>query len=261
MQNFDQNESAGISELANREEPNIKWYKTRPGVIFLVVLSLITVIFTLFAVFVAYYAIKIKLGFGDELQRKFAPKTETGEVVRLDLSKYLRTDNPSFGKMDAPITVVMYYDLMCPVCAKANPDFQAMMSKYEPVVRVVFKNFPIESAHPGTMELSEKAMCAHEQGKFIDFISSLYSGQKFDAENISGIVQKIKMDAKKFKLCVDEARYRDTVEKDAVELSGLRLRGTPTFFVNGLRVEGAISAENWDRIIINELTRLNTAQK
>lgn len=264
MQNFNQfdtsEELSPVDEVVE-ETPAIKWYKTKPGVIFLVILSIIFLVVILFSAFVAYYAIKIKLGLGSELEQKFNPKTNTSEVVRVDLSKYLRTDNPVIGKNEAPITIVMYYDLMCPICAKGNPVFRAMMEKYSEIVKVVYKNFPIESAHSGTIELAEKALCAHEQGKFVEFTDAVYSGQKFDAESVNLIAQNLKLDTKKFKLCVDETRYRDTVEKDMAELSNLKLRGTPTFFVNGMRVEGEGTVESWDKIIINELTRLNSAQK
>ena len=264
MPNFNSFESSdGFSAQDQIEKtlPDAKWYKTKPGIVFLVILSVIAILVFLFAVFVAYYAIKIKLGDGGDLQKKFAVGLNTTEEIRLDLKKYLRTDNVIIGKADAPITIFLYYDLMCPVCARSDSDFSAMIEKYKDIVRVVFKNFPIESSHPGTIDLAGVAICAHEQGKFLEFTNSLYLGQKFDRESADLIAKSLKMDTKKFKLCSDENRYRSTVENDMAELSSMGLRGTPTFFVNGLRFEGAITMEKWDQIIVNELKHFGMVQK
>jgi protein-disulfide isomerase len=264
MLDFNKFEAEGVAAGQKQTEKttsDIKWYKTKPGVIFLVVLSLIAFLVSLFLVFVTYYAVKIKLGGGADLQKKFAIETNAGEQARIDLKNYLRTDNVSFGKTDAPITVFAYYDLMCPVCARSNSDFVLMSEKYKEIVRVVYKNFPIESSHPGTMDLARLAMCAHEQNKFLEFKRALYAGQKYDADSVDLIVKSLKLDTKKFKLCSDENRYQGTVEADMAELAHLRLRGTPTFFVNGLRFEGVLTIEKWDQIIVNELRRLSGAQK
>jgi len=261
LNNFETVQDVTGENLINTQSDEVKWYKTKPGIIFLSILSLIFVITFLFAVFVAYYAIRIKLGYGADLKKKFAAGDNADSEVRVDLTKYLRNDNISLGKVDAPITIVMYFDLMCPICAQANPDFNTMLGKYKDVIRVVYKNFPIESSHSGTIVLAETAMCAHEQGKFLEFSNAIYLGQKFDQESVSDIVKSLKLDEKKFKLCADENRYRDTVENDMAEISSIKLRGTPTFFVNGLRVEGAVTMEKWDQVIVNELKRLNTTQK
>ena len=98
------------------------------------------------------------------------------EIVRLISLK----DQPSVGPASAPVTLVEYSDLECPVCARMQEELEKeIIPKYGDKLRVVFKEYPLVAIHDWAMTAAIAAQCVYElePSKYFDFRSTVYKNQ------------------------------------------------------------------------------------
>ena len=104
------------------------------------------------------------------------------DVKQPNIPLKISTDNdPIIGKMDAPITIIEFSDFQCPFCAKFHLEtLPSIMNEYinEGQVKLVFRDFPIQSIHPNALPASMASECANEQGKFKKMHDVLFEKQK-----------------------------------------------------------------------------------
>jgi protein-disulfide isomerase len=164
---------------------------------------------------------------------------------------------PFKGPADAPVTIVKFEDFQCPFCKRAQETFAQLESKYKSRLKIVHKDFPIDSLHPQARRAHEAARCASEQGKFWPYHDRLYAGApKFGDEDLKTYAKAVKLNLPAFANCLATGRYKDAVQRDYEEGSRLGITGTPTFFINGRYLNGAQPPEVFARIIEEELASL-----
>jgi protein-disulfide isomerase len=165
-------------------------------------------------------------------------------------------DAPFKGPARAPVTMVKFEDFHCPFCKKAQPTLAQVLSKYGKKIRLVHRDFPIDSIHPAARKAHEAARCANEQGKFWQYHDVLYANApKADAADLKAYAEKIGLNAAAFEKCVASGKFRDTVQKDVDEGVRLGVTGTPSFFINGRLLSGAEPFERFATIIDEEISR------
>lgn len=117
----------------------------------------------------------------------------------------------------------------------------------------MFKDFPL-SIHPHAFKAAEAANCAREQGRFWEYHDTLFANQDALAvEDLKGYAAALGLNAAEFDTCVDEGKSRDRVQRDMDEGNRYGVSSTPTVFINGRQVVGAVPLEVYDRIIREEL--------
>ena len=143
------------------------------------------------------------------------------------------------GNANAAVTVAEYADLQCPACQAAHTQINApLLAKYGAQIRFEFKHFPLRSIHRYALEASMASECAADQGKFWEYVDIVYSEQKkLDIEQLSVWAKALGLDEDLFDRCMNAKIKRDTVLADYEEGQGLGVTGTPTYFVNGKKVE------------------------
>ncbi len=169
---------------------------------------------------------------------------------------------PARGPAAAPVTIVEFEDFQCPFCKEAQATLAELLSKYPETVRLVHRDFPLDSLHPGSPKSHEAARCAGEQGKFWAYHDKLYGdapGQ--GAERLKELAREIGLDMPAFERCVASAKYQAAVQKDVQEGKRLGVNGTPAFFINGRLVWGAQPLDNFIHVIQEELARPALASK
>jgi protein-disulfide isomerase len=171
------------------------------------------------------------------------------------------------GAEDAPVVVVGYDDLECPVCAQLNAEiFPALLDRYKDQVRVVYRDLPIEEIHPWAMHAAVDANClaAVSPAGYWNFIDYVHA----HAGEVAGTEKTVtKADATLDKLVLDEgarqkvdaARLQACVQKqDVTDVKAsvlqavadpLRVVGVPTLFINGEKVDQLVPIETIYRII------------
>ncbi|EKD43359.1 MAG: DsbA oxidoreductase, partial [uncultured bacterium] len=153
-------------------------------------------------------------------------------------------------------TVVEFIDFKC-VNSKAEASIlRQMMQKYGNKVKLIIRNFPVESTYPGSSQLSVLALCSYAQGNYWPMHDWLFENQANLAntlgdEDLDGIAQNFGMDAEKLKNCMKSNDVKVAVNKDYADGYRFGIGGTPTFFVNGEKVEGAIPYNAWEMFFQN----------
>ena len=175
--------------------------------------------------------------------------------TRLDVSV---DDDPAKGPEDAPVTIIEFSDYECPFCKRwrmqvYDPLFEAFGDK----IRFVYRDFPIEQIHPQAIPAAVAANCAGEQGKYWEFHDKLFlGGRPLGDETYRAYAEELGLDLEAFEACRASEEQRQEVLKDLEDGLRLGVRGTPTFFINGIPVVGAQPFEVFRQIIQQELERI-----
>ncbi len=162
-------------------------------------------------------------------------------------------DDPSRGPDDAPIVLVEFSDFQCPYCQRATATLEELLDRYEGQIRFVYKDYPLPS-HAQAFKAAEAANCAQDQGMFWPFHDKLFASQdSLDVESLKTYAADLGLDGESFAGCLDEGRYADRVEQDLNIGRQYGVSSTPTVFINGRTVTGAVPIEMFDAIIKEEL--------
>ncbi len=150
------------------------------------------------------------------------------------------------GPDNAPVTLVEYGDYQCPYCGQAYPIVKEIQKAFGKKLRFVFRNFPLNQAHPYAELAAESAEAAGAQGKFWEMHDALYENQgQLGEALIETLVKKLKLDAKQFDSDLQARKFQSHVKRDF--MGGVRsgVNGTPGLFINGERYD-----ESWDEDIL-----------
>ena len=147
------------------------------------------------------------------------------------------------GPQDAPVTVVNFSDFQCPFSKRSVDLMEGLLKKYNGKVRYVFKHFPL-SFHKWAKPASYAAVAAQNQGKFWEYYTKLYSDVKnINEELLVTYAKDLKLDMDKFDADRKSAETAAKVQADITQGALFGVRGTPTLFINGVRIVGANSAK------------------
>ena len=162
---------------------------------------------------------------------------------------------PLRGEPHAPVTLVEFSDFQCPHCKHLQPVLERVLDEYRGQVRLYFKQYPIERAHPDARLAAAAALAAGKQGKFWQFHDRLFGG---DQENeslpvLEKIAKDLKLDQKKWKADIETAK--DQVSKDHGDGEKVDINATPTLFINGRLYRGPNTYEEIKDWIDEELNK------
>lgn len=162
------------------------------------------------------------------------------------------------GAEKALVTIVKFEDFECPFCNQVQPTLNEVLKRYEGKIRIVHKDLPLEAIHPQAQLAAEGARCAGDQGKFWEYHDALYANApKLAQGDLKTYAKQLGLDSGKFDQCLTGGRHKAAVRKDLEEGAKLGLTGTPTFFINGREISGALPVESFAAIIDEELANFN----
>jgi len=145
--------------------------------------------------------------------------------------------NPAKGNASSKIIIIEFSDFQCPACRAALPVIDAVLSKYD--IAFYYRNFPLPM-HKNSMIAALAASCANEQDEFWNYHDILFENQEsLDSESLKGYARQLDLNIEQFSLCLDSHKYKKEIEKDFQDGERLGVGGTPTFFINNRKVEGA----------------------
>lgn len=157
---------------------------------------------------------------------------------------------PFLGNKDATLTVVEFADFGCPFSRTESFVVRALAMAYPDTVRFEYRDFPIDELHPQASAASEAARCANEQNRFWDYHDKLYAGQETLTEDAyPRFAAELNMNVAEFNRCLASDRNLPKIQADMDAGIAAGVRGTPTFFLNGVRVPGAIPEDTFRKIL------------
>lgn len=179
------------------------------------------------------------------------PNTPAQEKkVDVDIAK---TDHVR-GPQNAPVTIVEYSDLQCPACRAYAPLVKSILEKNPATVRLVYRHFPLEM-HKHAQSAAYAAEAAGKQGKFFEYHDILFDKQAEweAAKDVTSLFEKyareLKLDMKKFTTDQSSSEIKDRVESQRKSGIDLQVNATPTFIVNGIKIENPKSLDEFQKLI------------
>ncbi len=215
---------------------------------------------------------KITLTFvnGDQKQsHEFLLSKDRKTLVRftkMDLSKDPYADvmkkidvagRPVRGANNAKVTIVNYDDFECPFCSRMHQTlFPEIFKAYGDRVRIIYKDYPLTEIHPWATHAAVNANClaAQNNDAYWDFADYVHANQKEigggdgsdvkkQLANLDRLTleqgQKHKVDLPKLQACV-KAQKDDAVQASVREGNLVGVSATPTLFINGEKMDGAV---------------------
>ena len=164
------------------------------------------------------------------------------------------------GPADAPVTIVKAFDFACPYCQKVAGTMDELVKDYGGKVRVVYKNMVV---HPQVAQVVHLASCAAaKQGKYIAFKTAFWDKgwgsyaasqgkdhSSYTEEGVMKIAGDAGIDAARLKTDMASDECKKLVSDDMAELAKFKVNSTPTFFINGQHVGGALPKDAFKEII------------
>ncbi|MGH9804970.1 MAG: thioredoxin domain-containing protein [Candidatus Acidiferrales bacterium] len=182
-------------------------------------------------------------------------------VIHLEAPEVYRAEvgvegAPFRGAEGAPVTIVKFEDFHCPYCRRVQATLGELLTRYDGKLKIVHRDFPLDTVHPQARAAHEAARCAGEQGKFWAYHDTLFAnGPKSAPEDLKRFAGETGLDPAKFNECLESGRTRAAIEADVEEGQRLGLTGTPAFLINGRMLSGAQPIEKFAEVIDQELAR------
>jgi len=140
---------------------------------------------------------------------------------------------------EAPeLTVVEYGDFGCPFCFAAKRPVESLLERYDGM-RLVWRHFPDTDLHPGADLAAELSELAAVHGRFWEAHALLLAGRgEFSHEDLLSVAERLELDAEEAESALRERRFQEHVGGDTEGGRRAGVHATPTFFVDGDRLEG-----------------------
>lgn len=164
--------------------------------------------------------------------------------------------SPVKGPADAPITVVEFSDFECPFCKRGAATVDELMKAYPGKVKLVYKNRPL-NFHKQARPAAKAALAAHAQGKFFEYYHELFTNQQRLSEPTfyEETAKKLGLDVAKWKTAMESAAVEEQIKADEKIADSLGVNGTPSFFINGVNLQGAQPLPEFKRVVDRWLTK------
>ena len=188
------------------------------------------------------------------------PTKQAVEPVKISID-----DDPIIGNPDAPITIVEFSDFQCTFCARFHTQtLPSLIGEYieQGKVKIVFRDFPIQSIHPNALPASVAAECANDQNKFREMHDALFENQNdwnrletIDAISLfSQYASDMQLDQGSFDSCLNSGKHIPEIQNDLNDGREYGVTGTPGFFVGNdqigfIELKGAQPFESFKKVI------------
>ena len=159
------------------------------------------------------------------------------------------------GNSEAQVVLVEYSDFQCPACAQFYPIVKEIVEEYSDDIRFEYKHFPLISIHALAVPAARAAEAAGQQGKFFEMHDKLFDNQRAwsNAANPNpyfiSYAEEIGLDVETFKRHMRSALIDQRIEEQFGEARELGLSGTPSFYLNGQRMQFETLGDFRDQIV------------
>jgi protein-disulfide isomerase len=160
---------------------------------------------------------------------------------RRQLSTPVGPEDHVQGSSTAEVTLLEYGDFECPYCRAAVPIVEDLQRRLGDHLRFVFRHFPLTNLHPNAELAAEAAEAAGAQGKFFEMHALLFEHQDaLDPDDLLRYASDLGLDVDRFRRELGDHTHAGRVRDDFAGGLHSGARGTPTFYLDGLRYDGLV---------------------
>jgi Na+/H+ antiporter NhaA len=154
------------------------------------------------------------------------------------------------GPDDASVTLLEYGDLECPYCGQAEAVIRELLLEFGGELRYVWRHLPLNDVHPHAQIAAEAAEAAAAQGRFWDMHDSLLSHQdRLMVKDLVADAEALGLDVDDFREYIRKSKAAARIAEDVESADMSGVSGTPTFFINGHRHQGAYDIETLSQAV------------
>jgi protein-disulfide isomerase len=228
-----------------------------------------------------FYEVKIRGSQGNASQEETFYVSKDGQKIirgsvfdiaqnpfKPELAKLKTEFQPAIGTPGAPVVLVEFSDFECPFCREqAKMLRENLLAAYPKEVRFYYLDFPLETMHPWAKAAAMMGRCIFHQnaGAFWDYHDWIFAHQEeITPDNLKEKVLEFAagkgIDAAQLSKCIDSKATEEEVDRTKAEGYDLEVNSTPTLFVNGRRMGGALQWPDLKRVIDYEIEYQKTAK-
>jgi protein-disulfide isomerase len=167
------------------------------------------------------------------------------------------------GTGTSGVTLLEYGDYQCPYCEQYYPVVKQVTEKYGDQIKFQFRNFPLVNAHPNAFAAARAAEAAGLQGKFWEMHDLLYDSTYWQqwtvasspTNNFNQYAQQLGLNVEKFKTDSASSTVNNLINADTAAGTKADVTGTPSFFVNGKKVEVTNTVDSFSKVIDAEMSK------
>ena len=174
----------------------------------------------------------------------------TGDNSNTGTQETLTTWTNIQGATTSKIQIVEYADFQCPACGFMHEIIKELQIKYPNQIALTFKNFPLINIHRNALLAAKTAEAAGKQGKYFEMHDMLFETQKDWAvlpspkEKFTEFARALSLNLEIFDKDINSKEIEDKIKADIQDGTKAKITGTPTLFINGVKVEnGGIEAK------------------
>jgi Na+/H+ antiporter NhaA len=165
------------------------------------------------------------------------------------------------GNHDAPVVLLEYGDYECPYCGQAETVIRELLDAFGDDLCYVWRHLPLNDVHPRAQVAAEVAEAAGAEGRFWEMHDLLISHQdELLPMHIRGYAEELGLDVERLWRDVHGREFAARVTRDVASADESGVSGTPTFFINGRRHQGAYDIETLTAAVRAALGPLRTVQ-
>jgi protein-disulfide isomerase len=153
------------------------------------------------------------------------------------------------GAPEAPVTLVEYGDYQCPYCGQAEVVIRELLDSFGDELRYVWRHLPLNDVHANAQIAAEAAEAAAAQGSFWEYHDRLLADQDLSPRELARHVDELGLDRTRFWTEVRRHEHVDRIAEDVASADASGVAGTPSFFINGQRYDGAYDVETLTRVV------------
>ncbi len=185
-----------------------------------------------------------------DLEASISSHMANAKVSQADLDRLERGVYPAFGNPSAPIHVVEFVDYECPYSRQVSSVFRDMMRARSEDVYVVVRDFPISEIHPNAEHAALAANCVFTlagREAYWKYFDRLFATQgSHQPDQLRAFALQAGIEPQQFDRCIGDAANTARIQRSLEDGLSAGVIGTPTFFINGYRIQGALSATAMD---------------
>jgi protein-disulfide isomerase len=151
------------------------------------------------------------------------------------------------------VTLVEFADYECPYCQKVAADVNKLRADMGDKINFQYKDFPLQM-HARAEKAAEAVRCASKQGKFWEFHDEIFRSKELDVDQLKAQARALNLNTAAFDQCLDSGEETAAIEKDRKDGEKLGISGTPSFFINGHYLSGALDYATLRQVVDQQLT-------
>ena len=165
------------------------------------------------------------------------------------------------GNKDASVTLVEYLDFECEACGAYYPVVKRLSEEYKDEMKFIIRYFPLPG-HKNSMTSALAVEAAGKQGKYWEMHNIVFENQRDwgekqapDPKIFENYARQIGLDMNQYGKDVTSQELKDRIERDRKSGQSLNLQGTPSFFLNGERIENPRGYEDFKALIESAVSK------